>query len=134
MRANFFAEKPRAAVSGPRSGQDAFKDAHEGGVWTVGLSGTALGLWRSRRRGPGRCAARIGARPSCAAPKKTAAGNAVRRFEKAWPKAVLPILVLGLAGLLGLDHQQRDEHGRKPEQHHKPGEIEFHGEPPEMFL
>jgi hypothetical protein len=65
---------------------------------------------------------------------KRRSANAARRFKKAWPMAALPVLILGLVGLLGLDQQQGNEDGHKPEQHDKPGEIKFHGEPPEMFL
>ena len=66
--------------------------------------------------------------------EKRRSANAARRFKKAWPMAALPVLIFGLVGLLGLDQQQGNEDGRKPEQHDKPGEIKFHGEPPEMFL
>lgn len=66
--------------------------------------------------------------------QKTAVGQSRPPLQKSLAKAALPVLILGLVGLLGLDQQQGNEDGRKPEQHDKPGEIKFHGEPPEMFL
>lgn len=58
---------------------------------------------------------------------------AVRRPRKRPARTALPVLILRLAGLLGLDQQQRNKYGDEAKQHDKPGEIEFHGKPPEMF-
>ena len=54
--------------------------------------------------------------------------------EKRPKGRVLPVLVFGFGSLLGLENKQGDKHRSEPEQHHKTGEIKFHGEPPQECI
>jgi len=62
--------------------------------------------------------------------RKRRKAETVRRRICVKGAAALPVLVLRLGRLLGLDDKKGDKNGDKPEQNHEPGEIEFHGEPP----